>query len=161
MKNINTKSGNRSKQTQRRTGFYGWISRISRTNAIIVAAFVLLFGGVGTYHVENSHADAPTGYCVYYKLYYYRSGFYGSQCVKDVQFALQRLGYFSGNIDGIYGPQTEAAVLYFGNVARIPHGNSGQVGVRTWNALCVRSYRYPSVANNMGCNKPDQYWGTL
>ena len=139
------------------------VHRLGRRNLAVVAAFVLVFAGVGAFYVQRSQADTGAGYCVFYKLYEYRSGFYGSHCVKDVQFALNRLSINSGYPDGIFGPQTRAAVLQFGNLAGIPGGNSGQVGVRTWKAFCVRSYNYPSVARDMGCDKQNavQYWGSL
>jgi len=155
------------KLRKHKTKFSGLVRRLGRRNLAVVVAFVLVFAGAGTLYVQRSLADASAGYCVYYKLYEYRPGFYGSQCVKDVEFALTRLGNGPYNLctsnycDGIFGPETYADVLHFGYVAGIPGGNGGQVGTRTWQALCVRSYEYPSVAINMGCNKPDQYWGTL
>ena len=40
---------------------------------------------------------------------------YGSRGeeVKQIQTKLKRWGYYNGNIDGIYGSQTQSAVRYF------------------------------------------------
>ncbi len=167
-RNIKTISGKQSGKAQRRTGFAGRLSRFGKTNLIIASVFVLLFAGVGTYYLHRSEADAygpNSTYCVYYK--FYEGRFPHSQCVKDIQFALTKLGIgpyglcYGNYCDGIFGPQTYSDVLKFGNVAGITGGNGGQVGSRTWSALCVRSYQYPWVAHDMGCAQPHQYWGSL
>ncbi len=140
------------RKTKRKQSFGDRILRIGHMNLAIAAVFVLAFAGVGTWFVARSEA---AGSCVLYKLYEYRPGFYGSQCVKDVQYELSHLSYLGyGNlaIDGIYGPQTEAAVSRFGYDNGI--NNSGQVGSRTWAILCAAGWEFPSVSSNEGCG----YW---
>ncbi|SFU29876.1 peptidoglycan-binding domain-containing protein [Alicyclobacillus macrosporangiidus] len=60
---------------------------------------------------------------------------YGSQgpFVEEVQYQLNRLGYHSGTVDGIFGPQTLSAVRAFQQV----HGLTadGIVGPLTWSRL--------------------------
>ncbi|MEH2200933.1 peptidoglycan-binding domain-containing protein [Nostoc sp.] len=55
------------------------------------------------------------------------------QAVRDVQSALQRLGFYKGAIDGIYGPRTSTAVATFQRSHRIV--GDGRVGALTWAAL--------------------------
>lgn len=140
---MKTQSKKISSKAQRRTGISGWVSRIGRTKAIIIAVFILIFAGGGTLTLNGAHAAII---CVNYTFY---EGVNSSQCVKDIQFGLQRLGYYQGNIDGIYGPQTYAAVLKFGYANG--YNNNGKVGIRTWGSLCSEGWDYPSVSRNMGC----------
>lgn len=55
--------------------------------------------------------------------------------VRAVQEALARRGFLPGEIDAVYGPQTESAVLQF----QVAHGlvADGEVGDLTWRALDV------------------------
>lgn len=55
------------------------------------------------------------------------------QPVRDVQAALQRLGFYNGAIDGIYGTRTTRAVIAFQRSHRIV--GDGRVGALTWQAL--------------------------
>lgn len=55
--------------------------------------------------------------------------------VEKVQRALQKLGYMVGAIDGIYGPQTAAAVVAFQNEKGIVP--DGEVGAATRTALGI------------------------
>jgi len=51
--------------------------------------------------------------------------------VKLIQSLLNRIGYNAGQVDGIFGPRTQAAVMAFqSNNALVP---DGIVGVATWN----------------------------
>lgn len=53
--------------------------------------------------------------------------------VEDVQKFLQQAGLYTGAIDGIFGPQSQAAVAQFQTQARlIP---DGIIGFDTWKAL--------------------------
>jgi Putative peptidoglycan binding domain len=140
-----------------KSNFYARFARVGRFNYILVGAFILTFVAAGTLYVHRSRAS---GACLVYKLTEYR--FWGSQCVKDVQYALIKLGYprYAGKVDGDFGPLTYAAVMRFGYANG--YYNGGQVGARTWSSLCAAGWEYPSVANNMGCNSgiPYSQWGT-
>lgn len=55
--------------------------------------------------------------------------------VKEVQEELTRRGYHPGKIDGIYGPQTESAVIHFqSDMGLVP---DGEVGRTTFAALDI------------------------
>jgi Putative peptidoglycan binding domain len=131
------------KLRKQNTRFPGLVQKLGRRNLAIVVAFVLVFAGVGAFYVQRSEA---AGSCVWYT---FRQGSSG-QCVKDVQYELVHLGYGNMPIDGIYGPLTASEVSHFGfSYAGI--NNSGQVGSRTWSALCRYKYAFPWIASNEGC----------
>ncbi len=58
--------------------------------------------------------------------------------VKDVQRRLRKLGFHSGPIDGVYGPQTAAAVQAFQSAKGLLV--DGEVGARTAKAMRVDWY---------------------
>lgn len=64
---------------------------------------------------------------------------YGSrgQAVRDVQTVLSQQGLYNGPIDGIYGPQTRAAVLSFQRSNNLIA--DGIIGSRTWDAMIDRT----------------------
>lgn len=70
---------------------------------IIITFFVLILIGICTsfYLFKNSEVEALSKY-----------GSRGSE-VTQIQTKLKRWGYYSGNVDGIYGTQTVAAVKKF------------------------------------------------
>ncbi len=70
---------------------------------IIITFFVLILIGICTsfYLFKNSEVEALSKY-----------GSRGSE-VTQIQTKLKRWGYYSGNVDGIYGSQTVAAVKKF------------------------------------------------
>ena len=64
---------------------------------------------------------------------------YGSrgQAVRDVQTALSQQGLYNGPVDGIYGPQTRAAVLSFQRSRNLIA--DGIIGPRTWDVMIDRT----------------------
>jgi len=52
---------------------------------------------------------------------------------KDMQQALKNAGYYSGEVDGKFGPQTEKAVKDFQDANNLVV--DGKVGVNTWDKL--------------------------
>jgi hypothetical protein len=60
------------------------------------------------------------------------------ELVKDVQRRLEKLGFHSGPIDGVYGPQTAAAVQAFQESRRLLV--DGEVGAGTAKVLGVKWY---------------------
>ncbi len=72
--------------------------------------------------IEGVPVDFPT----------LRLGTYGP-AVTRLQTRLQGLGFYNGALDGIFGPQTEDAVMAFQRDAQIL--TDGIVGASTWTAL--------------------------
>jgi len=60
------------------------------------------------------------------------------ELVKDVQRRLRKLGFHSGPLDGVYGPQTAAAVQAFQISKQLLV--DGEVGAGTAKALKIRWY---------------------
>ena len=78
---------------------------------------VSIYGG--WYYWDNSYWYPAWGYAPN-SIYYYDGPIYGSspaedpaQTVANVQTALQQQGYYSGEVDGILGPQTRAALAEY------------------------------------------------
>jgi Putative peptidoglycan-binding domain-containing protein len=55
--------------------------------------------------------------------------------VVKLQGLLKTKGYYTGNLDGIFGPHTRAAVVAFQSSANLVQ--DGIVGIKTWSALGV------------------------
>jgi peptidoglycan hydrolase-like protein with peptidoglycan-binding domain len=53
--------------------------------------------------------------------------------VKQLQQSLQQQGFYSGSVDGDFGPATKAAVIAFQKSKGID--TDGIVGEKTWTAL--------------------------
>jgi peptidoglycan hydrolase-like protein with peptidoglycan-binding domain len=56
--------------------------------------------------------------------------------IKEVQRLLKADGYYAGLLDGIFGPQTKAAVMAY--QASIPVLSDGIIGPNTWVSLVLR-----------------------
>jgi len=55
------------------------------------------------------------------------------QAVRDVQAFLKEVGIYSGPVDGVYGPQTQAAVESFQKSKNL--ASDGIIGPQTWAAM--------------------------
>lgn len=78
----------------------------------------VLFGG-GYYYWDAGYWFPAYGYDPYYSNYSYDEPIYGyndlapGQVLENVQGALQDEGYYNGEIDGLIGPQTRAALAAY------------------------------------------------
>ena len=78
----------------------------------------VLFGG-GYYYWNGGYWYPAYGYDPYYSNYAYGEPIYGynnlapGQVLENVQLALRDEGYYRGEIDGLIGPQTRAALAAF------------------------------------------------
>ena len=104
----------------------------SRKGKIILIILLLLItiSGIFIFSFENSEVEALSKY-----------GSRGEE-VKQIQTKLKRWGYYNGNVDGIYGSQTQEAVRYF----QRKNGLSvdGIAGQKTLEAMGI----YSSSSNN-------------
>ena len=67
--------------------------------------------------------------------------------VELLQSILKKLGFYTGNIDGIFGPKTQSAVINFQKqFGLVP---DGIVGPKTWNALMpyINGYTIYTIRN--------------
>ena len=104
----------------------------SRKGKIILIILLLLItiSGIFIFSFENSEVEALSKY-----------GSRGEE-VRQIQTKLKRWGYYNGNVDGIYGSQTQEAVRYF----QRKNGLSvdGIAGPKTLEAMGI----YSSSSNN-------------
>ena len=76
---------------------------------------IILIGG-GFYAWDLGYWYPAYGYDSYYSNYSYDGPIYGydglppDQVIANVQYALQQLGYFAEDVDGVLGPVTRAAI---------------------------------------------------
>jgi hypothetical protein len=75
--------------------------------------------GNGYYYWDAGFWYPAYGYDPYFSTYIYDAPIYGynnydpGQVIANVQAELQRSGYYRGALDGLFGPQTRAALLAF------------------------------------------------
>lgn len=76
-----------------------------KNKKILISILIILTFAFAVYYVFSANGENET----------YALSKYGSRSdeVKQIQTKLKRWGYYSGNIDGIYGSQTLAAVKWF------------------------------------------------
>ena len=76
----------------------------------------IIFVGGGFYAWDLGYWYPAYGYDPYYSNYAYDGPIYGydglppDQIIANVQYALQQLGYFSEEVDGVLGPVTRSAI---------------------------------------------------
>jgi hypothetical protein len=79
---------------------------------------IALFAG-GYYFWNDGYWYPAYGYDPYYSTYTYNEPIYGyndldpGQVIANVQSALQEQGYYNGEVDGLIGPNTRAALRNF------------------------------------------------
>ena len=97
---------------------------------LIILLLLITISGIFIFSFENSEVEALSKY-----------GSRGEE-VKQIQTKLKRWGYYNGNVDGIYGSQTQEAVRYF----QRKNGLSvdGIAGPKTLEAMGI----YSSSSNN-------------
>jgi peptidoglycan hydrolase-like protein with peptidoglycan-binding domain len=89
--------------------------------------------GTNTWTALGVHCDAPpVNHCP--TLYEWNTG----PAVVNLQEILKRKGFYTGQIDGVFGPITKGAVLSF--QASMGLVQDGIVGIKTWTALGVHCY---------------------
>ena len=74
---------------------------INKRRKISIILLIILLGTLIVYNIFYSSVDALSKY-----------GSTGDE-VRQIQTKLKRWGYYTGNVDGIYGSKTVAAVKYF------------------------------------------------
>ena len=97
---------------------------------LIILLLLITISGIFIFSFENSEVEALSKY-----------GSRGEE-VRQIQTKLKRWGYYNGNVDGIYGSQTQEAVRYF----QRKNGLSvdGIAGPKTLEAMGI----YSSSSNN-------------
>ena len=143
--------------------------RIGHANLAIVATFILVFVGLGTWFVARSEASG----CTSQTFSTATPGGYGNVCVKAIQSMLDHFnigtplkvcnnGAISrtcvGYYDGIYGYKTASDVRTFQSESPWQQGYprltvDGKVGLNTWTQLClVASGRDNNDYYRAGCS---------
>ena len=115
-----------------------------------IAAAVAAFTGIGGIFAVAAHADdglAEACPCVQTAVL--KQGASGGE-VKEVQRRLKNWGYYSGNVDGIFGSQTKEAVKYFQRKNGLTA--DGIVGVATYRALGMNASVNALSGSNSGNN---------
>lgn len=97
--------------------------------ALVLAVMVVAMGLTFTAATVNTHVD--TAYAAVY-----RQGNTGST-VRTIQRKLKNWGYYTGSVDGIFGPKTKEAVKYFQRKNGL--AVDGIVGNKTLAALGISS----------------------
>ncbi len=109
-----------------------------KTKKKIVAIFVvaLFFIGIGVFIVlfQNNTVEALSKY-----------GSRGEE-VRQIQTKLKRWGYYKGNVDGIYGSQTQEAVRYFQRKNGL--AVDGIAGPKTLQAMGINSGTSSSTSSS-------------
>jgi len=128
---------------------------LARSRSVIIAlVFVLIFGGIGVYHIVNSNASSAD--CVYYTYSIQLQNEYVG-CVKDLQYVLDNwraapedsgIGPYLTQ-DGSYGPNTQRQVEYFQKWVGIHQ--DGIAGENTWYWLCDAAAYTHFKYDNVGC----------
>lgn len=107
-----------------------------KINKKVIIILIMIFSIFSIYNIfiKNNEAIALSKY-----------GSTGSE-VKQIQTKLKQWGYYSGNVDGVYGSKTVAAVKYFQSKNGLTV--DGVAGTRTLQAMGITSSSATSSASN-------------
>lgn len=120
-------------------------NKIVRISAI--AFMFLMIGVCASVFIIQSRSTEPIAYSQTVLL---KQGSRGNE-VKTMQQKLKNWGYYTGKVDGIYGPQTRKAVEYFQRKNKL--AVDGIAGKNTLAALGMNSGS-SGTGSNTGTNKP-------
>ena len=108
--------------------------KISNKHLIIILSILMFFFIICNIFFRNTEVIALSKY-----------GSTGNE-VKQIQTKLKQWGYYSGNVDGIYGSKTLAAVKYFQSKNGLVV--DGIAGSKTLSAMGIANTSSSSSANN-------------
>ena len=84
--------------------------------------------------------SAPS--CWVGKIFRLSSPYMAGQCIVPIQKILKAFGFYSGKLDGVYGPLTQNAVIAFqSKVGLVPDGVFGKLTAMALEAAWVEDYR--------------------
>lgn len=102
---------------------------------IALVAFVLVFGAIGAYYLQNSRAalSVSNHYCTSTPTLRLTSPYTRGDCVKKLQASLNAANGAGLSVDGVFGPASKTAVYNF----QVKHGllRDGIAGSQTWGKL--------------------------
>ena len=102
---------------------------------IALVAFVLVFGAIGAYYLQNSRAALSVSnyYCTSTPTLRLTSPYTKGSCVKKLQASLNAANGAGLSVDGVFGPASKTAVYNF----QVKHGllRDGIAGSQTWGKL--------------------------
>lgn len=82
------------------------------------------------------------------------------QQVEDVQRALDKMSFGAGRIDGVWGPETEAALQKFQKAKDLSATSNGQIDAETITALQIDPNRFGMAGGANNANGPAQANGS-
>ena len=124
------------------------MNKILRVSALTLALIAVLAAAV-FFAVQAARPHAEIAYGQGIEAAALKQGSRGED-VKTVQQKLKRWGYYSGSVDGIYGPATKKAVEYFQRKNGLTA--DGIVGQKTYAALGMMEQAGQSGGQNSGSN---------
>ena len=135
--NIENKSLKNSKKTNRTKEKFLYRKSI-KVSLIVTFIILLLTTFIFIYFTNNSEVEALSKY-----------GSRGDE-VRQIQEKLKRWGYYNGNVDGIFGSQTQEAVRYFQRKNRLTV--DGIAGPNTLKAMGIYNSSNSSSGSSSNSN---------
>lgn len=113
----------------------GGLAGLLRARWTPIMVFALLFGGLGMYYLQSTHAATActAGVFRYKDKDTVNSSNTTGRCVTYAQTLLKQRGYLSGTVDGSYGVITTNAVINFQRAQALT--DDGVLGPKTWSRL--------------------------